>query len=120
MFASTPPSDLDVYIDVSSGVARLGGNLMIYKKILAKAVDIAAYPALKEALAAGNLKDAELHAHTIKGVAGNLSLTKLFELSTEYDALLKTEQASPELEAQIDDAMPKTNEYIKWVLENLQ
>ena len=120
MFISTPPTDLKVYIDIDEGIARLGGNSDFYKRILAKAVDMPAYAALKEALAAGDLKTAELHAHTIKGVAGNLSMVKLFKLSTEYDALLKTEKTSAELESQIDDAFFITNGYVKWLLENLK
>jgi len=120
MFNATPPSDLEKYIDVAQGVARLGGNFPVYKRILAKGVDLPAYTSLKEALAQGDMKNAELHAHTIKGVAGNLSLAALFELTTEYDALLKTGVNSPELEARLDEIFPKTNDYIKWVLENIQ
>ena len=65
--------------DVDSGLARCMKNEAFYLKLVGKAVDEAAFGKLEDAIAAGDLDAAFEAAHSLKGVAGNLSLTPIYE-----------------------------------------
>jgi HPt (histidine-containing phosphotransfer) domain-containing protein len=70
------------YIDTQGGTARVGGNESLYRKLLGKfesSVDIEGFDA---AIQSGDYEEAGKIVHTAKGVAGNLSLTTFFELSS--------------------------------------
>jgi signal transduction histidine kinase/CheY-like chemotaxis protein/HPt (histidine-containing phosphotransfer) domain-containing protein/CHASE3 domain sensor protein len=66
-------------IDVADGLARVAGNARLYRKLLeqfaAEQADAGAQ--IRAALAAGDRKQAERLAHTVKGVAGNLGMKGL-------------------------------------------
>lgn len=66
-------------IDYKSGLARFMGNETVYKKCLLMFPDDKSYEKMKEAITSGNIKEAFNTAHTLKGVAGNLSMTRLYE-----------------------------------------
>ena len=78
-------------IDVDGALGRFGGNATIFKMLLKKFAASTYYNDLVEAIAAGDLVSAEHAAHTIKGTAGNLSLTPLFEIATLLDQQLKVQ-----------------------------
>lgn len=77
------------YIDVNDGLARMGGNASLYKRLLGRFVDGNHYNDLDGAIQSGNLEEAAQHAHTIKGVSANLSLIKIASLSTDLEQALK-------------------------------
>ncbi|MCD7946942.1 MAG: Hpt domain-containing protein [Oscillospiraceae bacterium] len=69
------------YIDVNEGTARLMNNTKIYLSILKK---FDAVPLVEEIVAAAADADYERlqrAAHTLKGAAGNLSLTRFYEVA---------------------------------------
>ncbi|MDR1178959.1 MAG: Hpt domain-containing protein [Spirochaetales bacterium] len=70
------------YIDLKTGLGRVRGNAVIYKKMLGMFLDSKEFAAFDEALAAGDYQKAADVAHAIKGLTGNLALTPLFEEST--------------------------------------
>ncbi len=61
-------------LDASTGLARVGGNEKLYRKLLGQFVDGqgSAVAEISSALKAGDEALAERLAHTLKGVAGNL------------------------------------------------
>lgn len=61
-------------IDVQDGLSRLGGNRELYCRLLIKfhKNHKLTLKAIRNALADGDLKKAEILAHTIKGAAGNI------------------------------------------------
>jgi CheY-like chemotaxis protein len=61
-------------LDTRAGLARCGGNAVLYHKILRKFRDTQADAPqrIRAALAAGDRATAEREAHTVKGVAGNI------------------------------------------------
>jgi HPt (histidine-containing phosphotransfer) domain-containing protein len=70
------------YIDATAGIARVGGNEGLYKKLLAKfetSVDLDAFNA---AIDSKDYKTAGELVHAAKGIAGNLSLTEFFNTSS--------------------------------------
>ena len=69
-------------LDIQGGLARVGNNEGLLKRLLAKfetSVDMEGFEA---ALAEKDYVKAGEIVHAAKGIAGNLSLTALFEISS--------------------------------------
>ncbi len=87
---ATELPDLPV-IDTEAGVARVGGNINSYMKLLSKFAENQA-EAIKEIRSAFADNDNELSvrlAHTLKGVGGAIGATALQEASAKLEAKLK-------------------------------
>ena len=70
--------DLKNYgIDVNDGLSRFMNNAAMYEKFLAKFSQNDTYPQLKQAIENKNPEEGFFHAHTLKGVCGNLSFSEL-------------------------------------------
>lgn len=82
-------NDNKVYIDVEEGAARVGGNMALYVKLLGKLVNGNYLEELDGFLATGDSEDAIRSAHSIKGVAANLSLNELSAAAAKVEATLK-------------------------------
>jgi len=78
-----------VYVDFNDGVKRVMNNAKLYVKLLAKFKADTNIEELSANLAAGDLEKAQVQAHTIKGVAANLSLTELFNQVLELENQIK-------------------------------
>ena len=100
-------------IDVDDGTSRLGGNLALYKKLLQKFIDGNYTQAIETELAAGNMEAAVAAAHTIKGVAANLSLKRVNALALDLEQQLKNAQPYEEtftlLKAAAEDTVAEIN-----------
>jgi CheY-like chemotaxis protein len=77
--------------DTAAALARLGGNEPLYRKLL---TDLARghrddCDKIREAIAAGDLEAARRIAHTLKGVAGNLSAQALQQAAAEAESMLR-------------------------------
>jgi two-component system sensor histidine kinase/response regulator len=72
-------------IDTRSGLARLGGNLALYRKILQRFANSYADAATRiwSALEEGDRVVALREAHTLKGLAGNIGATEV-QLAAEH------------------------------------
>lgn len=81
-------------INKEEGLLRLGGNEQIFKTLLKKFVSSPYYEELCAHMTNNNLDEAKHNAHTIKGTAGNLSLTALFEIATTLDSAIKNNEES--------------------------
>jgi HPt (histidine-containing phosphotransfer) domain-containing protein len=80
---------MTTFINIEEGLLRLGGNAAIYKTLLKKFISNPYYEELCANVADNNLEEAKHNAHTIKGTAGNLSLTALFNIAVALDSALK-------------------------------
>ena len=69
--------------DPDSAIARFMGNESMYQKFALKFLDDKNYETLVNALESGDAKSAFEAAHTLKGVAGNLSFQALGEAVSE-------------------------------------
>ena len=82
-------ADNMVYLDFADGVKRVMNNAKLYVKLLTKFKDSTKLDNLEAAFAEGDLEKAKAEAHTIKGVAANLSLCELFNQCLELENQLK-------------------------------
>lgn len=104
-------------IDYTDAMERMGDNGDLYKRLAMKYLDDGNYVELVAAMDVANYDDAYKAAHALKGVAGNLSFDKLFELAgTVSGALYQGEyQAAQPLMPAIKDAHEKVVEGLtKW------
>ena len=77
------------YIDQESALKRVGGSAALYKRLLGKFVDGNYQAQLEALLAANDISGATSQAHTIKGVAANLSLLEINVISQKLEMALK-------------------------------
>lgn len=113
----TPESDLPDYlpgIDMAEGLARIGGNKKLFRKILlkVKCEYNCAAGEIKQLLETGKQEEALLLAHSIKGVAGNLGAKALQEAAQGVESGL--EDNGP-----VDDALERFAEEMNAVLDSL-
>jgi len=80
-------------VDVKTGVARFAGKQDLFVRMLKSFVG--SLPEAFASFAALNLSDAECHAkaqaeaHTMKGTAGNMSVTGLYQAAMAYEHTIK-------------------------------
>ena len=84
-----------VYVDFDGGVKRVMNNAKLYARLLTKFRNDTKLDDLDAALAAGDLETAQIHAHTLKGVTANLSLTELFNQCLKLEAQIKAKTVDP-------------------------
>jgi len=77
------------YIDIESGLGRVMNNKKIYSSILKSFLGSSYFEEMRTQIQSNDLENAERSAHTIKGVAANLSLTALYETSVLIEKQLK-------------------------------
>jgi HPt (histidine-containing phosphotransfer) domain-containing protein len=78
-----------VYVNVQEGMKRVVNNLKLYVKLLNKFKTDTSLEKLFANLEAQDYEKAQIEVHTIKGVAGNLSLPELFKQALEVETQIK-------------------------------
>ena len=71
------------------GIERCMGDESFYLKMVCRAIERGPFEKLLDVITGNNLDEAFERAHALKGVLGNLSLTPLFDLSSELTELLR-------------------------------
>ena len=88
-------ADNVVYVDYADGLKRVVNNEKLYVKLLGKFKNDTKLDDLEAALAAGDMEKAQGAAHTVKGVAANLSLAELFKQTLELETQIKAKSVDP-------------------------
>lgn len=70
-------------VDLNGSIARFSDNMALYERFLRKFVDDAEYAKVVKAFHEKNYEDAASSVHTLKGVSGNLGITKLYHACAE-------------------------------------
>jgi len=78
-------------MDVDDALKRIGGNMGLYIKLLGRFVEDCQLDELEKALKKNEFTEASRMAHTIKGVAANLSLVKLRAKSADLELAIGDE-----------------------------
>ena len=68
-------------IDYAEALDRFAGNENLFIRLAAKYLNDPHFSALETAMATEDIAAAEREAHSLKGVAGNLSFTQLYNLA---------------------------------------
>lgn len=76
-------------VNTNEGLARLMNNEAFYLRLVNMALDDAGFGKLADAIERDDKKAAFEAAHALKGVLGNLSLTPLYEKTSEMTELLR-------------------------------
>ena len=88
-------------VDVDGGLKRLNGNEKLYTRLFGSFLKTLNANAIAPDFDCSDYNDIIEKAHTLKGTAGNLSVTPLYEAYTDILGLLrsgKPEEAKPILE----------------------
>jgi len=108
--------------DLAEGLKRLRGNQPLYRKLLldfgAKYTKVAAE--IRQALDAGDLKQAHSLIHNLKGLAGNLAATALQAAAVEMEKLVKGDQKEAAAKEQMDQQFAELEKTINRALEAVQ
>jgi two-component system sensor histidine kinase/response regulator len=90
--------DARAVLDVQGALKRMGGRRSLYIKLLNKFEPEFGQTAemIRRLLAAGDLKTAELTAHSVKGVAATIGATALFEVAAKLEKAIGSQ--APDLE----------------------
>ena len=107
---------MDIIMDVEDAMSRLGNNKKLYMLLLKKFNGAAMLEDLKNSLAGGDTEAAAAHAHTIKGLAANLSFKDLQAKALAVELALKSGGADT---AEISESMAATEEAVRaWISGN--
>lgn len=82
----------ELTINYKEAMSRFGGVEAIYQRFLKRFLEDTTYQELEEAWQKGEYQEIEKKAHTLKGVAGNLSLEKLFIISDSLVQKIRNKQ----------------------------
>jgi len=109
--------DAVVYLNFNEGAQRVMGNVKLYVRLLAKFRDGTNLNALSAAFEAWDAEMIKGELHTLKGLAANLSLTKLFSLCLELetqakDGTLEKEQLET-VQAVFDQTLQEINKALE-------
>jgi len=108
-----------VYVNLDEGLARLMNNRTLYVRLLAKFKNGTSTEALETAFAAGDVDKAIGEAHTLKGLAANLSLSELTQRCLELESQAKGGTLHPQCLDALKAAFAATiGEIEKVVAEN--
>lgn len=95
---------------------RFSGNFTLYERFLRKFPQDPTFAALRQARDEGEREAYLAAVHTLKGVAGNLGLSRLFELASQLLVALRAGQTFEQTQAlddQLTAAYMQTKEWIE-------
>ncbi|MDR0785335.1 MAG: Hpt domain-containing protein [Treponema sp.] len=78
-----------VLINQEEGLKRMMNNKKLYVKLLSKFKTSTNLDELRDSIAAQDYEKAQIAAHTLKGISGNLSLMALYEQSISIESQIK-------------------------------
>jgi two-component system sensor histidine kinase/response regulator len=105
-----------VFVDLDEGLNRVGGNVKLYVKLLNKFKDTVDVEGILAEVRAQDYEKAQISAHTLKGVAANLSLQELFSQAREIEARIKDKTATPEAAESLRLCYNETIQYLDKVI----
>ncbi len=121
-FAEEEKIDIDQnYVNISQGVKIMANNAKLYLRLLGSFVENQAVEQLLEAVNKADMKLVADRAHAVKGVAGNLHLTNLFEAIKQIESIVKSGKTladDSENILQLRDILSRTKMFISLILKN--
>lgn len=84
-------------IDIDSALSRFMGNKSLLLKYIKKFVEDTNFDQMLKALEASDSETAFYHAHTLKGICANLSMTSLYDCFSQLTELLRSKKTNEAL-----------------------
>nr|WP_289766279.1 Hpt domain-containing protein [uncultured Acetatifactor sp.] len=106
-------------VDVDDGLKRLMGNEKLYRRLLGSFVKMIGTQAVDPDFDENDYTEALEKAHSIKGTAGNLSLTPIYESYSEILNLLRSGKPA-EAKAVLAKILPIQQEIISCIENNME
>lgn len=93
-------------IDYAEAMERFAGNESLYQRLAIKFLDDPHYEALKRALDKSDTEQAHQEARSLKGIAGNLSFSPLYQIASLISDALRAGDTQTALDhsAELDEA----------------
>jgi len=111
-------------VDIESGLGRLNGNRKLYRKLLLDfSKNYTSSPDdLHRLLQQGNLEDARRLAHTLKGVAGNISAYDIQAIAAEIEIKIQNHPSGIEekLNKKLEAAFAAYNQLLSGIAETME
>ena len=101
------------YINMETGLARVRGNVKLYKRMLALFTASDEFARLEEAIANKDANAAADVAHAIKGMTGNLSLDCLFHISEDLMHKFRANEFDEDVISQYHESLKITLEILE-------
>jgi HPt (histidine-containing phosphotransfer) domain-containing protein len=105
-----------VYINFDEGLKRMMNNTKLYVRLLSKFKADTNLDELSAQLEAGDYEKAQMAAHTVKGVAANLSLTEFFNKIRDLEYQIKEKSVQPgaldTVKAVFEETLKKLDEVV--------
>ncbi|NEX15057.1 MAG: hypothetical protein C1943_00095 [Halochromatium sp.] len=111
--------ELDKALDVSEGVARVGGDLDLYRTILRMYCDD--YRdfclGLRQLVSLGEYEKARIKAHDLKGASGNVSATRVYQLALALEEACRAQDSAQisTLREQLAVALSQVGAALEWL-----
>ncbi|MGL5436805.1 MAG: Hpt domain-containing protein [Lachnospiraceae bacterium] len=96
------------FIDVEEGVNRLMNDMRIYTTVLKKFNGEVLFHDIDTAAKEKDYPNLQLHSHTLKGTAGNLSLKRLQEIALAIESCAKEEKDPGDLITELQEVITAT------------
>ena len=100
------------YINVEDGLARVGGNKKLFITMLTNFKNGVAFADLKSAIEENDMGKIQRNYDTLKSVALNLSLTKLYKMLILSESQIKNRIHQKKALASVDEKILETNQKI--------
>ncbi|MDR1904679.1 MAG: Hpt domain-containing protein [Treponema sp.] len=105
-----------VYVNIEEGVKRVMNNKKLYVKLLHKFIVDMNIDELFVTVQGGDYEKAQEQAHTIKGAAANLGLTKLSRQIQDFETHIKAKDIKPGIPEAVKVCYDSTIDEIKKVI----
>ena len=89
-------ADNVIYIDIEAGLKRVMNNAKLYAKLLLKFKDDPSFNEFDTVLTAGDMENAQIFNHKLKGLAANLSLLELYKQCLQIEEQIKAGSVNPD------------------------
>lgn len=101
-------------VDVDGGIKRLNGNQSLYERMMYKFLDMMKKSVVSPDFDSNSYMDVIEVAHALKGAAGNLSVTPIYEAYGQVVDLLRNEKPE-EARKVLQDIQPKQAEILECI-----
>jgi len=101
-------------VNTDEGLQRMGGNSSLYERMLVNLKNMIKNSPVRPDFDSNDYSNIADAAHTIKGASGNLAVTPIYELYTEFMALLR-QQKPEEAKKVLEKALPVQNAIIECI-----